>query len=64
MGFCVRRLLKVFLKQKAGSWGQNYCDPGAVIYKQRLQCLERAFQQRRENSNYLLGARKTLLCCQ
>lgn len=26
--FHVRRLLKVFLKQKAGRWGQKYyCDP-------------------------------------
>lgn len=32
---CVRRLLKVFLKQKAGRWGQKcYCDPQAMIYKQ------------------------------
>lgn len=35
----MRRLLKVFPKQKEGRWGQKYyCDPQAMIYKECLKC--------------------------
>ena len=58
----MRRLLKVFLKQKAGRWGQKYyCDPQAMIYKQCLKCcapcisvIEREFKLPARNGQNLV----------